>query len=259
MDAGAAPGHVADNPYASQSAGAPGDKQPTPAPTAKKWAGKYNSEQELETGYANQQAVLTQRNEELRQSQERIAQLEQMITSVAERMSPAERTTQRSKAKQLLEAQGIPVEALEELFDERITSTVPKHVENFMAPFTQGARAQQTLADEFPDIDFNDVQQFLRANPGVKARYDEKVRTSPSEAMYFAYAQYSRTKPESTDLSGQTRARLDAALPSTRGGNPVPQDAANDVAAGWERFNQSGNIMDFLRPRLAHIVGKPTE
>jgi TolA-binding protein len=248
----------AANPYATTTAGAPGDKQPVAAPTAKTWAGKFKSEQELETGYQNQQTVLTERTNQLQQSQDRIAQLETMLTSVADRMSPVERTTQRSRAQQLLEAQGIPVEALYELIDERGASTVPKEVEKFMAPFTQGARAQQTLADEFPDINVNDVQQFLRANPGVKARYDEKVKTSPSEAMYFAYAQYSRSAPEATDLSGQTRARLDAALPGNRGGNPVPVDAANDVAAGWENFNRSGNVMDFLRPRLAHIVGKPT-
>jgi hypothetical protein len=249
---------AAANPYATPAAGAPGDKQPATGPTPKKWAGKYNSEQELETGYENQQTVLTERTERLRQAEERASQLEQMLTTVAERMSPAQRTVERSREEQLLEASGIPVEAILSLIDRRANENLPKAVESFMAPFTQGARARDTLADEFPDIDINDVQQFLRANPNVKAAYDTKLKNSPSEALYFAYAQFARTKPESADLSGQTRARMDAGLPGTRGGNPVPPDATNDVAAGWEKFGQSGNVMDFLRPRLAHIVGKPT-
>lgn len=243
------------NPYAAPPA-SNGDKQATPGPTPKKWAGKFENEVELEKGYENQQTVLTERSEALRRATERINQLEQMVAGVAERMSPAARTEQRSsRAQQLLEAQGIAVEALEELIDERASAKLPKAVEEFMAPFTQGARAQETLAAEFPGVSIADVNQFLSANPEVNRTFKDKGRTSPTEALYYAYAQYAMHKP-AADLSGQTRARMDAALPGTRGGTSIPEESANDVAAGWDKFQQTGNIMEFLRPRLAHVINK---
>lgn len=257
-------GDVTANPYASPTPAADGsDSQPKTGPTpSKKWAGKYNSEQELEQGYENQQAVLTERTHELAETRERVAELERMLVTAADRMSPAARVEQRSRARELLESQGIPVDALTEVIEERLASTAPKYVEKALAPLTQGAQAQRMLADEFPDVNITDVQQFLRVTPDVNRRFQEKLQNDPISAHYYAYGQYMASQRESADLSGQSaaRARLDAALPQSRAAGAPAESTGNRVAEGWDNWQRSGNIMDFLRERLSHVPGvKPPQ
>jgi len=249
---------AAVNPYATP-AGNPGDKQPAPESTPKKWAGKYLTPEELESGHIHLQTAITESNEQLRQATERSAQLEQMLTQVAERMSPAERIAKRSRSEELLESTGIPVEALLEVMDARMAATAPSLIKKELAPITQGAETQQMLGNEFPDISSSDVLQFLNANPDVKSMYDRKLSDGKtSEAMYFAYAQFARRGAGPQDLSGraeqQGQARRDAALPTGRTGSPASGEEGPSLADAWALSRQSGNIMDFLRPRLAHII-----
>lgn len=256
---------AAVNPYAIPADSDVSVQQPAPESTPKKWAGKYPTPEELENGHLHLQTTLTERNAELVNERQRREQLEQMLTNMAERMSPAERTVQRSRAEELLESTGIPIDALREIIDNRLSSTGPGMVEKVLAPITQGAQTQQTLGQEFPDISSSDVLQFLNANPNVKMQYDAKLSSGKTaEAMYYAYAQYSRSNAGPRDLSGkaeqQGQNRRDAALPTGRVGVQGVAEEGPSLADAWDMSEKSGNIMEFLRERLAHIPGiKPQQ
>ena len=253
-------GQPAANPYGQPNPASDGVQQPEPAPTAKKWAGKFPSEVELEKGYENQQTVLTQRTQELAETRRRAVELETMLKTVMDRMSPAQRTQERSRSVELLESQGIPVDALRDLIAESVGPAAERVVDGRLAPLFQGAQARQKIAREFPGVNVNDVEEFIRTNPDVQQAYDEKVASSPSEALYYAMTQYALANREPADLSGQRdalrQARRDAALPGGGGGtNASAESGEISLADAWEKSQQTGNIMDFLRERLDHIEG----
>jgi hypothetical protein len=252
------------NPYAEVSGDNDAGKPAPAGPTPKRWAGKFNSPEEMETGHDHLQHTLTERTTELENERRLRSELEQVLQNVAERMSPADRMTHRSAAEETLINQGLPLDAMDAFISERIARGVGKALDEKLAPLTRGAQTQQMLEEEFPNIDRNDVDQFLRSNPDIRKRYSTKLNEDVTGAMYYAYAQFAQANRENLDLSGQAeqqaRRRRDAMLPSSESVGHQPPVEGPSLADQFDNFLKTGDKTSFLMKRLEHIQGiKPTQ
>lgn len=201
---------MADNPleYVLHPELAQGSQDDSPASgqpaEQRKYAGKYETVDELERGYWNQAEEtrrILEENRELRMRQDNLDE------GFQRRDTPAERRAAREYMSRLADA-GVPIDDLQLAIQEGVRSVVQ--------PLVQGASAREEMLREYPEFAQVEpkVAQFLETHPDLRARFQASYGADQRVAMEWAYAQYRRAEqPSSASGREQSAARLDAQLP----------------------------------------------
>jgi hypothetical protein len=227
-------------PETAQNEAPPAEPEaPTATPPAppKKWAGKYNTPEDLETGYwnsAQEAARIAAENKVLK------AQLEHP------RVNPSDRAADRRNFAKELEDAAVPVEALVGLVKEAFREE--------LAPIVRGAQARDTMMARYEDFANNEraMATFMSANPEVESVYNTLVNAGQDSAAYeYAYTKFRSTQPASNpapaavvDASGQAQAvaRATAALTGSQVGERAVVDSfAQRLDAANRQFQNDGD------------------
>lgn len=204
---------------------------------SRRYAGKYESVEELEKGYWNSA-----------QEAQRIAAenkaLRDLVTS-QQRVNPAERAEERKNYAEELREAAIPVDALDAYIDERAQRLVRAAFE----PLARGAQARSEVMSEYPEYETKekDMAQFLSANPRVNDEFQKMMNAGLERAaMEYVFLQFERQNgaQNRSDASGQEQAaaRATAALTgNTVGARDVANSFETRLSEARERFDKDGD------------------
>ena len=242
-------------------------EEPVTAPTAaghNRPASKYTDPEKLAEGYDHQffetQRIIAENNA----TRERLAATERLLeVAMSNREQPGVQPVRTPLPQDVSEM------SIEQLYE-----TVVNAVGTIMKPLTEGIAARENLAQTYPDFLSleSQVDQFLTANPSLKARYEEKRnKYGPAEAFEYGLLAFKANNPSFTpppdptpsNFSGreeQGAARRDgenlAAGSGRQHSDPegdanTALQAAYDAARAVGFVNGSPEMTKFLRLRFA--------
>lgn len=214
-----------------------------PSGPPRKWAGKYDTPDELERGHDNLQSTLTERNQRI-QELERALQEQQEVWS--ERVNPMDRARAR-------EEQRDPYDVLGQIGVDptAVEAIAERAVQRFINPLIQGQQARQMISQEYPDFVQmeNEVAQFIESSPDLKNRYRQLYQTDPAAAMEWGITRFQRSREKSTDQA----ARHDAGLPAAGGAidrSGTVADQSEALQKAFEFGQRYGDWSHYTHMRL---------
>lgn len=223
--------------------------EPTTQAQPRKYAGKYNSVEELEKGYWSSA-------QEAQRIVEENKMLKQVLTG-QQRVNPAERVAEREAYVEELREAAIPVEALEKLIEARSRRVTRSELE----PIARGAHARQSMLKTpgFAEAE-SAFDQFLSANPDVNEEYqslmDKGLEGLALKHVFQSYRLQNGTA--AADVSGQQQAmaRATATLTGSQAGTREVVDALSkkliDAQAQFEQDQDpraySAALFDVFKP-----------
>ena len=189
----------------------------------------------------------------LREDKERLENLVvQLANNGSNSRSPVPDRTSTPESR--LTEFGVPVEALEQLVNDRINRA--------FAPLTNGMQARTKFVADHPDYaKFEaDVAQYIANDPELSASYPRMFEASPVQAMEYAFLKFgeSRRRDHPVVGNGTMSDSVDAAIPNSRGGESRrAPDGSQGLQDAYERFQKSGSSRDaqaYAKLRLHDVI-----
>jgi len=149
---------------------------------------------------------------------------------------------------------GIPVDALEEIVEQRLQKA--------LEPLSRGIQARGKMVSEHPDyVQFeNDVAQFINTDPALSQSYPVMFAADPVGAMEYAFLKFGDSRRRTAGPpEGKTRnGAVDAQIPGSRTGDGrrAPTGDAQ-IQEAFERFNKTGSSRDaaaYAKARLGPLL-----
>lgn len=198
---------------------------PSPQTPAKRWAGKYDSPEALEQGYANLVPAFEQIKQEARADRQRADELSGQVKLLTEALTqtapvtpPSLERLDEGEIQRYIDARLAPVEKKLDAIPGQISSTLRSVLE----PLTQVQNAKSTYLSENQDYDDGAIQKFLAMNPGINKTYQTILSTGSENAgQAFKYAHDCFKNANPTKSAVNTDAKRDAGVPNQSPGPPV--------------------------------------
>lgn len=218
--------------------------EPGSTPTAdRKFAGKYNTVGDLETGYW----------EQFRETQRILAE------NQALKSHQAQSQPQRPDPLSVLEDYGIPPQAVGQAIREVARAEAAAMFETAMAPLAAGVQARGTVMQQFPDFAQREpeIAGFIRSDPVLSQRYDRLSQTDPQAAMEWAYLQHSRVlgqRPRTPAAQPVTPALMPASSSVSERKQPENADGAERLQRAMDYYNVYRDPQPYVRERLKGLI-----
>lgn len=216
----------------------------TPAPD---FAGYPNSD-ELARGYRNSST-------EAKRLAAENQRLQEQLQGFAANQRPD--IPNRSRPEDRLAEFGIPTDALEEFFVQRLGKA--------FEPLARAAQARPQVISEYPDYVTYEtaVNDWVRSDPKRAAEYDNRFPGDPVGAMKLAFLEFGAEKRKTATPTPQNAQEMaDASLPGGRSGEtrrPENYSNAGDIAEAWKNYQKSGSRADaetYARARLKNVISE---
>lgn len=226
------------------------EQKQTPEPKAKKFAGTFETAEEMEKAFMRSQQLLNETIErEKRASAERDAatrtseQLAGMLQQISDRSAPAPMPIVDDSGSFNEAAFDARIEARMKPVTEALTNlpnTISESLQALLQPLSAATAAKASFAANVEDFDEKKFQRFLGENPGVNARFQKLVGNPElAETAYdYAWTKYrdahaAGTAPGSIDEDRKVAARRIA-------GRNAPEDTpSHESEIAQERIKKS--------------------
>lgn len=210
----------------------------------------FSDETQLAQAYRNSST-------EARRQKERADALEQAFAN-ANRQDVNPRG--HSRPEDRLSELGIPVDALDELVNQRL--------QRAFEPLIRAGSARSTVMAQYPDYQKyeTDVAAYLSTDRATQEKYNRMFAADPEAAMEYAFLSFGEhqrrtaaTKPNGAEA--QTRQqRVDAQIPSA-GGDRSRQTQSNEgaderIRKAFEHYQKTGNPTEYAKARLSGIFSE---
>ena len=155
-------------------------------------------------GYPDQESLVRgyrASGEEAKRQKDRADKAEAMLQQVYQAPeNPRPNIRQRGNPADRLTEFGIPVDALNEYFDSKLTAA--------FEPIAQGLNARNTLQARYPDYNKfeSDVAQFVESDPDTKKTYDNLFRADPAGAFEYAFLKFGESRRRASRTASETSA-----------------------------------------------------
>lgn len=169
--------------------------------------------------------------------------------------NPRQPVRDRSNPRDRLTEFGVPVDAIEELLDSKMSQA--------FQPIMQGINARQTVMARYPDYNKfeSDVNQFIQSDPELNQTYQRMFSADPVGAFEYAFLKFGDSRKRGSQQRDEA-AQQDmshAALPSMRNGDSRRQPEAQTagVQKAWEEWQRTGSTQaarNYAKARLRTVI-----
>jgi hypothetical protein len=194
-------------------------------------------------------------SQEAQRQKQRGDLLEQQLQQQLSAQNQRQDVPSRKRPEERLEEMGIPVDAIDEMVNDRLTKA--------FQPISQGFQARNQLLSSYGD-DYakfeSQVSSYVAQDPVFNQTYQRMFNVDPAGAMELAYLKFGDTKRKEVLGSGNSGVNLDtqaqASIPGSRTGesrDPGVQDQAT-LERAREHFQKTGNPTPYAKARLRQII-----
>ena len=173
----------------------------------------------------------------------------------AQTYEPNARQAVKQRPQERLMEIGVPVDALDEYFGEKLQTA--------FQPLMAGINARSTVQARYPDYNkFEaDVNQYIQSDPELVKTYNDMFSVNPVGAFEYAFLKFGQSRREgirqTTEASDQ--GMVDASIPGGRNGESrrLPDKINSDVQKAWETYQKTGSTnaaRDYARARLKTVI-----
>lgn len=202
-------------------------------------------------GYPNVEALVQgYRNsgQEAQRLNQRLQQVEQAMVQMQQPQTRAARPEDR------LSDLGIPVDALDEVINQRLQTA--------FAPIARGMTARSQVMAQYPDyVKFeNDVNSYIQSDPQLAQTYGNMFNADPVGAFEYAFLKFGedqRRKGAPSNGAGDAKEKVNAQIPTGRSNETrARQDAGSGdmTTKAWEHFQKTGDPKPFAKARLRQAI-----
>lgn len=200
--------------------------------------------------------------DEARRQKERADRAEALLAQQLQAATPREVNTRSNPADRLAEL-GIPIDALDDYFNQRVATTIVQPLTELSNRQTQGRqRMLATYGEDYSKYEA-DVARFVASDPERTQEYQRLYNSDPASAMKLAYLDFAEAKrreaprdaSNGVDQDQQSQARI----PSQRGsGKPKDSDSYNErvgkARENWEKYPSRQTAEAYAKARLSRVV-----
>ena len=202
--------------------------------------------------------------QEIAELRARLAQTEQRYAASSEegkrlaaenqqfRMGSVRQDIPRRPEERLSEL-GIPVDAIDQLVNER--------VQGLFAPIARSFEARNQVISQYPDYNKfeSEIAQFVQADPRLSDAYQRMFQVAPESAMEFALLKFGESRRKAHPGNGRTASdtRAEAALPSSRSGDSraaMSNDGTESLRRAKEHYEKTGDPVPYVKARLRGVI-----
>ena len=203
-------------------------------------------------GYPNIDALVQGYRNSSQEAQRLNQRLQTLEQSMVQMQQPQARV---ARGEDRLSDLGIPVDALDEVVNERI--------QRAFAPIARGMNARTQVMTQYPDYTKfeNDVNQYIQSDPQLSQTYGSMFNADPVGAIEYAFLKFGenqrRSGTQSSNGAGDKQEKVNAQIPMGRSNETrARQDAggADQTAKAWEHFQKTGDPKPFAKMRLRQAI-----
>lgn len=211
-------------------------------------------------GYPNVEALVAAKRASDAEAQRIMAERDALKTQLHNfyqpEANPRQEVKRRDRPEDRLTEFGVPVDALQEMFDQRLQVA--------LQPIVAAAGARNKIVGTYPDyVKFeSDVNQFLQSNPELNDRVGRMAQSDPEGALEYAFLKFGEDRRGTiAQKAGDQQAMTDAGIPSSRNGEGRRGEVNlnSDISKAWQKYQQTGSPADareYARARLKTVISE---